>query len=56
MSDVITKVVILNKDQYRALERSLPPPVVVGTTTELQAGFALGVQHVLKALREGYVV
>jgi len=46
----------LDPDQYRALERQLPPPSVTNSTSELMAGYQLGVQAVLKALREGYTV
>ncbi|KAG0163970.1 hypothetical protein DFQ30_010697 [Apophysomyces sp. BC1015] len=45
----------LDPEQYRTLERQVPPPVVTAQTTELQAGYQLGVQTVLKLLREGYI-
>lgn len=41
---------------YNQLERKLPAPVVSQQTTDLQAGFQLGVQYVLKQLRDGYVI
>jgi len=46
----------LAPDQYRALERQLPPPSVTNATSDLMAGYQLGVQAVLKALREGDTV
>lgn len=49
-------VVRLREDVLADLERKvtfLVPPL---PKTELEAGFALGVQHVLKALRSGYTV
>jgi len=46
----------LDPTQYQALEKQLPPPVVTNATTELMAGYQLGVQAVLKTLREGYTV
>jgi len=49
-------LVRLDPDVYRELERSLTPPVVTDATSELMAGFKLGVQTVLQKLREGYVV
>lgn len=52
----VTEVVILNKDIYKKLEEQLPAPSPSGTTTDIQAGFLLGVQHVLKKLREGFVI
>lgn len=45
----------LREDQYLALERKMVPPIVSGNTTELQAAYALGVQTVLKELRDGFV-
>lgn len=49
-------VVRLSVDVYRQLEQSLPTPAVTVQTTDLQAGFALGIQYVLKQLREGFTV
>lgn len=51
-----TEIVVLNKEQYKKLEQQLPAPTPSGSTTEVQAGFLLGIQHVLKQLREGWVV
>ena len=49
---VITR---LSEDVYKQLESTMPQPFVSTTTTDLQAGFALGVQHVLGVLRRGFV-
>ena len=46
----------LNEDQYTALERQFQEPSVGDKTTDIQAGFQLGVQAVLKKLRIGYVI
>lgn len=46
----------LTQAVYEDLERKVAPPLVQRDTTELQAGFQLGIQHVLKILREGYVI
>lgn len=50
---VITR---LEPDVYAELEAKVPPPNVTTATTELMAGYQLGVQVVLRLLREGYVV
>lgn len=41
---------------YCLLEKQVARPVVTNTTTEIQAAYALGVQHVLEVLRNGFVV
>lgn len=49
----------LTPEAYRALERAVggpANPVVTNTTSELQAGSQLGIQHVLKVLRDGFVI
>lgn len=46
----------LDPDAYARLERELTPPVVTNQTTDLMAGYQLGVQEVLKKLRSGYVI
>ncbi|OZI20062.1 hypothetical protein CAL26_21140 [Bordetella genomosp. 9] len=49
----------LSPEAYRALEKLLAgsaSAVVTSQTTDLQAGDMLGVQRVLKALRDGFVV
>jgi hypothetical protein len=57
MGEVVAKTYArLTKEVYEDLERKLPAPSVQRDTTDLQAGFQLGIQHVLKMLREGYVI
>lgn len=51
----VKEVVRLDPVQYSKLEQQLPGPVVGKETTELQVAYSLGVQAVLKLLREGYV-
>lgn len=51
----VKEVVRLDPRQYATLESKLPGPVVGRDTTELQVAYNLGVQAVLKLLREGYV-
>lgn len=47
----------LTQAQYAAFEKKAQAITIVNsTTTELQAGYQLGVQHALKILREGWVV
>jgi hypothetical protein len=49
-------VVRLDIDTLAALEKELPPPVVTNATSELMAGYQLGVQAVLQKLRAGYAI
>lgn len=52
-----TQVIVrLEPAVYATLEAKLSKLVVTSSTTELEAGFQLGVQAVLKELRTGYVV
>jgi predicted GNAT family N-acyltransferase len=46
----------LNKEVYDHLERQVGKVIVNRETTELQAGYQLGVQVVLQLLRDGYVI
>jgi len=48
----------LSPEAYKALERMLggaANPAVTSQTTALQAGEQVGIQRVLKALRDGFV-
>lgn len=55
--DKPTELYRLEQSQYLELERAVgQAPFVQTSTTELQAGFMLGVQHVLTKLRSGYVI
>ncbi len=53
---VDTPVVRLEYENYHHLERQCGTCLVVSTTSEIEAGFKLGVAHVLEKLRAGYVV
>jgi len=46
----------LSSEAYKQLEAKVQPPFVGDKTTDLQAGFQLGLQHILKLVREGFVV
>ena len=48
-------VVVLNSKQYDKLEAMMPKPLDNQTVTDIQAGYLLGVQAVLAALRNGFV-
>lgn len=52
----IEEVVVLTRAQYEKLENQLPAPVPSSNTTDIQAGYQLGIQHVLKLLRQGFVM
>lgn len=56
-SDKSVPLAVLTYDQYVALERQVPGATTLVThlTTELQAGYQLGVQAVLATLRNGFV-
>ena len=49
-------VVRLRPDMYNDLERKCKTLVINEATTPLQAGFALGVESVLRMLRNGYTI
>lgn len=57
MSNTIKERVLnrLTPEVYRELEKKLSTPLVTVQTTELLAGYLLGIQTVLKELRNGYV-
>jgi hypothetical protein len=50
----MTLAVKLDADQLRALESQLSNPMVSSQTSDLEAGFKLGIQHTLKVLRDGF--
>ncbi len=54
--NIAVPVMRLNTTAYEALEKQLGLPIPTTTTTDIQAGYLLGVQHVLVLLRKGYVV
>lgn len=52
--DELTHLYRLTPDVYAKLEKQCASPAVTSTTSELEAGYKLGVQQVLKLLREGF--
>lgn len=44
----------LDQDALDDLIKQLPRPVPSTSTTDIQAGFLLGIQHVLDILRSGF--
>lgn len=47
----------LSREAYLQLERQMLSDVVVtDKTTDLQAGYMLGIQKVLKVLRDGFTI
>lgn len=47
----------LSQEQYEVLETKLLSDVIVSEkTTDLQAGYMLGIQKTLKVLRDGFTV
>lgn len=53
----VREVMRLDPDTYRKLEKEANAHTLVGsTTTDLQAAYLLGMQHVLGILRNGFVV
>lgn len=55
---VANKVVIrLDTETYEYLESNIKSnSLVTSSTSDIEAGFKLGVQHVLQHLRKGYVI
>ena len=41
---------------YKDIEKKFSRPIVSSQTTAHEAGYQLGIQAILQALREGYVV
>lgn len=52
----VVTVYRLSASAYQQLERVLPSPYTDNETTAIAAGYKLGIQAALKALREGFVV
>lgn len=53
----IDRVMVLTQQQYKVLEqKALSGMAVREDTTPIQAGMQLGVEHVLRILRTGFVV
>lgn len=53
---VVTQVHRLSKEAYVSLENQCGPIRPTTTTTPIEAGYALGVQHVLKIIRDGFTL
>lgn len=51
----VQNVVRLTPEQYKLLEGRLLPPNTTNDDTMLTAGVRLGIQQVLKLLRDGFV-
>ncbi|WCA46283.1 hypothetical protein [Caulobacter phage ERS] len=50
-------VIRLERSAYDELEKQVNSNTLVsGSTTEIEAGFKLGVHHVLSILRKGFVI
>lgn len=49
-------IIVLSSQIYKIIESKLPKPFVGSNTTEIEAGFLLGVQAVLRILRENHTV
>ena len=52
--DKPTELVRLHYREYEKLEQMMPKPIISDKDTELKAGYLLGIQHVLKVLRDGW--
>lgn len=55
MTDTVSRV-RLDEDELARLRGRLPRPVVTADTTAHQAGYQLGIQHVLELLRDGWTI
>jgi hypothetical protein len=56
MKEATKEINRLTAEAYAALEKSLPPMAVSNDTSAMQAGYQLGIQMVLRKLREGFVI
>lgn len=54
--DQPTEVVRLREDVYNRIRAEVSNPIVSSSTTELEAGYKLGVEFVLQHLRKNYTV
>lgn len=52
----IIEVLRLEGAVYQQIAASFGPPTVTDKTTDIQAGYQLGVQAVLAVLRHGFVI
>ena len=51
-----TQVTRLNQEVYKQIENKFSRPMVTSNTSEIEAGYQLGVQAVLQYLRHNIVV
>jgi hypothetical protein len=56
VQETVREVYRFTPETLRHLKSKLPRPGVDATTTDLKAGFLLGIQHVLGMLEEGWTV
>lgn len=56
VESVVVEVTRMRPDVLERLERECAPPYVSPATTDIMAGYMLGVQAVLQKLRNGYAV
>lgn len=54
--ETVVQVFKLDRDAYEKLESIFSRPYVTNDTTDIQAGYQLGVQAVLNKIREGIPV
>lgn len=50
------EVVRLSQEMMAKLEQQLRPPITTSNTTPIEAGEIIGIQRVLKLLRDGWVI
>lgn len=54
-NDLVYKTVpVLTREAYQLIERKVKPPLLDNTSKPLYAGYILGIQHVLKAIRDDH--
>lgn len=54
---VVSQVVFrMRQEEYEVFEKSMPAPIVDARSSDIDTAYRLGVQHVLKKIRDGYVV
>lgn len=51
---VKNQVSVLSRESYNVLERKMKPPLLDNQSQPLYAGYVLGIQHVLKAIRDDH--
>ncbi len=56
MSEEKQIIVTLTPAIYQHIENKFPPPLATQVTTDIQAGYLLGVQAVLRELRNEHTI